>query len=368
LEWPAIGAAKSHSINILRCQQMPSIGRFLRLALITPLVVINAWALHAIFLYFHSLVTVVIVASLLAFLLNYPVEWMVRRGARRSRSRILVFLLALVIAVSIGLTLVPVALAQTHQLLAHLPEWINSGQHQLGALQQQLRNSHLPLNLDALELQIGDQLKGELKLLTNPILGFAALTVSTLLDLLLTIIMTFYLIQYGDRIWAGLMGWLPTEMREPFSRSLRQSFHKFFLGQLILSLCLSSALILVFSILQVPFGFLFGLTIGTMALVPLGGTVGIALVTVLVTLQQAALGLKVLIAAFVVQQLLENVVAPRLLGHVTGLSPVWVLIAILTGARVGGLLGVVVAVPMAVVVNTFLTVQQARLYPPAAPS
>ncbi len=343
---------------------MFSIGRFLRLGLIIPIVVINAWAVHAIFHYFHSLVTVVIVASLLAFLLNVPVEWMVRRGARRSRARILVFLLALVIALAIGLTLFPLVLGQAHQLLTHLPGWINSGQHQLTSLHQQLRNSHLPLNLEALELQVGDQLKGELKVLANPLVGFAALTVSTLLDGLLTVIMTFYLIQYGDRIWAGLTGWLPVELREPFSRSLRRSFHRFFLGQLILSLCLSSALILVFAILRVPFGVLFGLTIGTMALVPLGGTVGIALVTVLVTLQQAALGLKVLIAAFVVQQLLENVVAPRLLGHVTGLSPVWVLIAILTGARVGGLLGVIVAVPMAVVINTFLTVQQARLYPP----
>ncbi len=343
---------------------MLSIPRFLKFGLIVPMVVINAWAVHGIFHYFHSLATVVIVASLLAFLLNVPVEWMVRRGARRSRARILVFLLALVIAVAIGLTLVPLVLGQARQLLTHLPVWINSGQHQLAALHQQLRASHLPLNLEALEFQIGDQLKGELKVLANPLMGFAALTVSTLLDLLLTVIMTFYLIQYGDRIWAGLMGWLPLELREPFSRSLRRSFHRFFLGQLILSLCLSGALILVFAILRVPFGFLFGLTIGTMALVPLGGTVGIAVVTVLVTLQQAALGMKVLIAAFVVQQLLENVVAPRLMGHVTGLNPVWVLIAILTGARVGGLLGVVVAVPMAVVINTFLTVQQARLYPP----
>jgi predicted PurR-regulated permease PerM len=118
--------------------------------------------------------------------------------------------------------------------------------------------------------------------------------------------------------------------------------------------CLGCALTLVFLILQVPFGLLFGLTIGFMALVPFGGTVGIILVTLLVALRDIGLGLKVLLASVLVQQILENLVGPRVLGKVTGLNPVWVLIAILSGARVGGLLGVVVAVPIAVVIKSAL--------------
>jgi predicted PurR-regulated permease PerM len=348
----------------LSWQRLTPVGRFLFLATITPLIVANAWALHAIFHYFNSLVTIVIGASLSAFLLSYPVEWMVSRGARRSRARVLVFLLALVLVVALGALLMPMALLQAHQLFSHLHVWIESGQRQLGALNDQFRHSNLPLNLDVLELQIGERLKLELEKLAQPLLEAAVLTASHLLDGLLTVVMTFYFLQFGDRVWAGLIGWFPADLRQPLSRALRQSFHNFFLGQLILSACLSTALILVFTLLRVPYGYLFGLTIGTMALVPLGGTVGIALVTVLVTIADLALGLKVLIAAFIVQQLLENGIAPRLLGHVTGLNPVWVLISILTGARIGGLLGVLVAVPTAVIIKTYLSVQQARLYPP----
>ncbi len=344
-------------------QRLSPAGRFLFLAAITPLIVVNAWALHAIFHYFNSLVTVVIGAALGAFLLNYPVEWLVRRGARRGRARVLVFLLALVLVIGLGILLIPMALLQAHQLFQHLHLWIESGQQQLGALNEQLKRSNLPLNLDVLELQLGERLKADLEQLSKPVLEFAVLTAGHLLDLLLTVVMTFYFLQYGDRVWAGLIGWLPADLRAPFSQALRQSFHNFFLGQLILSACLSAALILVFTLIGVPFGYLFGLTIGTMALVPLGGTLGIALVTVLITIQNAALGLKVLLAAFIVQQLLENVVAPRLLGHVTGLNPVWVLLSILTGARIGGLLGVLVAVPIAVIIKTYLVVQHARLYP-----
>jgi len=61
-----------------------------------------------------------------------------------------------------------------------------------------------------------------------------------------------------------------------------------------------------------------------------------------------------MVAAGIVQQILENLIAPRILGSFRGLNPVWVLISILAGARVGGLLGVIVAVPIAVIIKTAL--------------
>ena len=63
------------------------------------------------------------------------------------------------------------------------------------------------------------------------------------------------------------------------------------------------------------------------------------------------------------QQIVENLVAPRVLGSVTGLNPFWVFIAILAGARVGGLLGVVVAVPTAVVIKEALAAVRSTRQP-----
>jgi predicted PurR-regulated permease PerM len=169
-------------------------------------------------------------------------------------------------------------------------------------------------------------------------------------------VMTFYLLQHGDELWESLISWLPQRIRAPFSQTLRLSFQNFFLGQLILATCLGSALTIVFLWLRVPFGLLFGLTVGTMALVPFGGSVGIILVTLLVALRDFWLGAKILAAAVLVQQIIENLVAPRVLGSVTGLNPVWVFVSILAGVRIGGLLGVIIAVPTAAVLKTILFV------------
>lgn len=345
-------------------QAMTPLARFLAIALFAPLLVLNALAASVIFDYFHSLIVILVAASLLAFLLNYPVGWMESQGARREQVAILVFLAALSILLALGVTLVPLALAQAQQLVLRLPEWIDSGRHQLMVLNGWAENQGFPLNLDALVGQINDRLKGQLQAIAGQVLNIAVVTVTSLLDFLLTMILTFWLLQHGDRLWLSLIEWLPTKVRQPFSQTLRLSFQSFFIGQLIYGTCMACALIPTFLWLKVPFGLLFGLTIGIMALVPFGGTFGIALTTLLVALQDFWLGFRVLIAALLVQQFFENLVAPRILGSFTGLNPVWILVSLLTGARIGGLLGVIVAVPIAVVIKTALSaVRRSRSAP-----
>jgi predicted PurR-regulated permease PerM len=328
--------------------------RTLLVTLAAPLLVLNAWAFFAIADYFHSLVAILIGASLIAFLLNYPVSAMTDRGATRDRAAVVVFLAALSVLLALGITLVPIALEQARQLVTRLPEWIDSGQRQLLILSDQLDQANLPLNLDLLIEQTNDRLKSQIQLIAARALSVAVLTVTSLLDFLLTLVLAFYLLQHGDELWASLVDWLPAKVRQPFSQTLRLSFQNYFLGQLITATCMGVSLTLIFVWLMVPFGLLFGLTIGTMALIPFGGTVGIAIVTLLVALRDIGLGLKVLAACIAVQQVLENGLAPRILGSMTGLNPAWVFIAVLTGARVGGLLGVVIAVPIAVVLKSAL--------------
>ncbi|PAX55189.1 AI-2E family transporter [Brunnivagina elsteri] len=336
-------------------QKLTPLVRFLAIALLAPLLVLNGWAISAIFDYFHSLIVILVGASVLAFLLNYPVSWMERHGAKREPVAILVFLLALSILLALGVTLFPLALTQAQQLVARIPELIDSGRSQLMLLNEKADIFGLPINLDALLVQINDRVKGQLQAIAGQVLNLAVITVTSLLDILLTMVLTFYLLQHGDELWHSLVDWLPTKFREPFSETLRMSFQNFFITQLIISTCMASALIPTFLWLKVPFGLLFGLTIGLMALIPYGGSVGIAMTTSLVALQDFSMGGRVLIAAVIVQQILENLIAPRILGSFTGLNPVWLLVSVLTGARIGGLLGVILAVPTAVVVKTALS-------------
>ena len=104
----------------------------------------------------------------------------------------------------------------------------------------------------------------------------------------------------------------------------------------------------LFLIIRVPFALLFALLIGTGELIPfIGATLGIGLVTILVLFQSFRLALLVAVVAVIMQQIKDNVVAPRLLGGFTGLNPIWIFIALLMGAEIAGFLGVLIAVPIA---------------------
>ena len=352
------GLPKSKSRLLNWWDSLTPMSRMLAIALAAPLAVLNAWAFSSIFRYFQSLLVVLIVASLVAFILNYPVYWLQEKGVQRTQAAIIVFLAALLVLGILGVTLLPLAIAQAQQLVTRLPEWFDSGQRQLVMLDDRLSTVGLPVSLDGLILQLNDRLKSQLQSIAgralNLTLDLAVFTVAKLIDVLLTVISTFYLLQHGDEVWKNIIGWLPARIQQPFSKTLRLSFQNYFLGQIISATCMAVGLISMFLVLKVPFGLLFGLTIGIMALVPFGGSAGIALVTLLVGLRDIGMALQVLAVALIIQQIVENGIAPKVLGSVTGLNPFWVFVSILTGARVGGLLGVVVAVPTAVLIKEAL--------------
>jgi predicted PurR-regulated permease PerM len=64
------------------------------------------------------------------------------------------------------------------------------------------------------------------------------------------------------------------------------------------------------------------------------------------------------------QQIKDNLVAPRIMGNLTGLSPVIIFTALLLGGRVGGLLGVILAIPLTGVVKSIVEIVLNPKLPP----
>jgi predicted PurR-regulated permease PerM len=118
----------------------------------------------------------------------------------------------------------------------------------------------------------------------------------------------------------------------------------------------------IFLIIKVPFALLFAILIGISELIPfIGASLGIGLVTILVLLQNWWLAVQVALVAVVMQQVKDNLLAPRLLGNFIGLNPIWIFVAILMGYEIAGLLGTLVAVPIAgTIKGTFDAIKNAK--------
>jgi predicted PurR-regulated permease PerM len=121
--------------------------QWLSLSLAFPLAVLNAWVLLLVVRYFQPLVSIFVAASLLAFILDYPIRFFQKQGVKRYLAVGGVLLLALVLVVALTLTLVPLILQQLNELANFLPSWIDSGTQQLQAFQNWAATQQLPVNL-----------------------------------------------------------------------------------------------------------------------------------------------------------------------------------------------------------------------------
>ncbi|MFM7576760.1 MAG: AI-2E family transporter, partial [Microcystaceae cyanobacterium] len=149
-----------------------------------PLIVLNVRALSAIFTYFRSLFVILLIASVFAFLLNYPVTWLDKRGVPRVFAASMVFLVALLVVTGLGVTLVPLSFTQAQQLVARLPEWLDSGQRQLMLLDQRVEILGWPISFDGIITQINSRVAVELQNLAGTTLNLALnLTVFTVVRL-----------------------------------------------------------------------------------------------------------------------------------------------------------------------------------------
>jgi len=321
--------------------------RWVTWGLTLPLLILNGWVLLIVLNYFQSIVSVFVTAMLLAFVLSYPVNLLQRFRLSRTRAVLLVLLLTIALLVILGITLIPLLIEQVNELANNIPLWIDSGSQQLQALQSWANARRLPVDVSKLTVQLEERISTQLQAISGAILTFLLNAIGSVLNLMLTIVLTFYLLLHGDRVWDGIFQWFPHRTSVRIRHAFRQNFHNYFLGQAMLAVLMGSVMTLAFLVIRVPFGLLFGLGVGVMALFPFGVALGITLVSLLTALHSIWLGLRVLVVATIVDQLIENGIAPQLIGGFTGLNPVWILFSLLVGAKIGGFLGLVVAVPFA---------------------
>ncbi|MBK1988205.1 AI-2E family transporter [Sphaerospermopsis aphanizomenoides BCCUSP55] len=328
-------------------QTVNKLPKWLSIGLAFPIAILNGWLLIQFVQYFQPLVSVISVAILLAFVLDYPIKFFHQRGVPRNLAIVGVLLLAVIILGAVGVILVPLIFQQLNELVNILPVWIDSGTEQLQAFLNWAATQELPVNITGLATQLLEKISSQFQSFTGKILSFAFDTIGFLVNLLLAVVLTIYLILNGERMWDGIYQWFPNHISTKVRALLKEDFQNYFIGQATLGAILAVTVTLAFVALRIPLALLFGIGIGIFSLFPFGTGIGIGIVSLLVALENFWEGVEVAAIAVTIDQINSNIVAPRILGNLTGLNPVWVVISLLIGAKLGGVLGLLVAIPIA---------------------
>jgi len=310
------------------------------------LVLVTGWVTLRTLSYVGELISILLTAALIAFLLNYAVA-VVQPFLPRSVAAVFVYLVTAFAVVLIALTVVPPVFNQGRQLVTNLPSLLEEGQEQLASFQSWSVAHNLPFDVRILASQLLTRVQTQTEAIASTGLGLVVGTFNWFLDLILVLVISFYMLIDGERVWRSLMRIFSPTIRNGLTQSLQRNLQRFFSGQLLLGLFMATSLTLAFLALRVPFFLLFAVFIGLMEVIPfVGATLGIATVVIVVAFINWWLALEVLGVAIALQQVKDNLIAPRIMGNLTGLSPVIIFVSLLLGAKVGGLLGVILAIPL----------------------
>lgn len=340
------------TINTNRIWEHLNNARLVRYLLLFAL----AWAIAQVLAYFETVLVIFILSAILAFLLNYPVKWACRIMPRWL-AVILVFLLTLLVLGGLMATLGLAAISQAQQLLQQAPQFLESAISLLENLQSFLQSRNITVDFKLFEAQLREQALGFIGM------GFATFqtVLFSVLDLILIAVVSFFMLLDGRQLWNLIMKLFPPRLRQELTEAIQKNFLGFFWGRLLLSLFFGFSAFLVFVLLQIPYALVLAAIAGVFDLIPgIGATIGISLVCLIVLPQGILVSLKILIGCILLQQVEENLLMPRIMQGSINMNPVIMFLALLMGARVAGLVGVFLSIPIAGVLISLLNVDEMR--------
>ncbi|HCK09894.1 MAG: hypothetical protein CME21_17175 [Gemmatimonadetes bacterium] len=202
---------------------------------------------------------------------------------------------------------------------------------------------------------------------TNALRGLTS-GIAALLNLLMIPFVTFYVLKDYDRIGDIVTKAIPVSQRErvlDFTNRVDLVLGQYIRGQMIVSTFIAALTAFGLSISGISYAFVLGIMAGALNLIPFVGltiSLTISLVVALMDSGGVSQCIKVLGVFIVVQGVEGNFLSPRVVGERVGLHPVWVMFALVVSAHLWGFLGMLIAIPVAAVVNIIVRIVLQRLY------
>jgi predicted PurR-regulated permease PerM len=305
---------------------------------------------------FKEILLPFVLGAAIAYLLEPLTKILTREGLPRwlAGLSILLFFFAAVIALFI--TVIPIAYREIIELSDAVPGYIE----QFWAVLQPYTSwvqGHLG-NGSELEIQqtikenLGRAVKVTGEILAGVISGGQA--IANIITLcVFTPIVSFFMIKE----WPVMISWIDDQLPRQNQKEIRglikqidQKIAGFVRGQLAVAFSLGVIYAIALFIAKLNFGILVGLSAGLLSIIPLvGSTFGLIISVAIAWFQSGELYYVALIGSiFLVGQFIEgNFLTPKLLGKSVGMHSLWILFALMAGANLFGIVGMLIAVPIA---------------------
>ncbi|WP_295535064.1 AI-2E family transporter, partial [Synechococcus sp. UW140] len=228
--------------------------RWLRLSLALPLLVLNLFVLRQLLLPLAPFPALFVAAALIAFLLDLPSRWLQQRGLTKPLS------FALVLGITLGglslaaTWLVPRLIEQLGELVNAIPSWLVQAQELLNQLQSLAEARGWPTDFSPLSDDLLARSSRVARSVSQQLLSLLSATLGLTVNTVIVLVLAIFLLLGGESIAAGLARWIPSDWRELIFSTINRTFRGYFAGQVLIALILSGLQLVVFTLLQIPYG------------------------------------------------------------------------------------------------------------------
>ena len=329
------------------------------------------WALVAGLLVIGSLYRVrgillpFVMGAVIAYLLNPGLDALQRRGWRRAQAIGVVFGVFLLIFVVLALLVVPTAAEQAGTLAADYQTYAQKGHEFYQGLQHEAKIwgrlvGLLPREVSGVFAKAGDEVQVYVLSLLHAGPGWLNRSLTILSLLIITPVVTFWLLRDYHALGRHLMLALPERRRETVRgmlRDINEMAGGYLLGTAVLAGIVTLYAVIVLTVAGVPFSILLGIMTGLLYVVPyVGYPSAVLIIGLIMVVSGKKLGFTLVVLAIMVagNLIADQVLYPKLVGRRVGLHPLTAIFALLAGGVLLGFVGVVLAVPAAAVIKVVM--------------
>lgn len=321
---------------------------------------VKEWGILKIFLSVLSVLSPFFIGYVLAWLLNPVVNKLEDRGLKRTLSVFLVYLIVLVVVVLLVWAMVPPLITQISETSKNLSTFITENSNFLSDFVNRI-DPHNSLGLKDIENEIYDSLLTYITTigtnLPNTVISVVSAFVSGMGTLLIAFVIGFYMLFNFNGVTMHIKNLIPTRQKKTALTLMDKSssiLHEYIKGTLLVSALIFFTSLIGFSIIGLKSPLLFALICGITNLIPYVGPYIGAVPAVLVGFaQDPVVGILVLIWVIISQTLEGNFLTPMVMSRKLDIHPVTVIIMLLIFGHFFGIIGMILATPIAAIGKVF---------------
>ena len=317
--------------------------------LVTGLVIIGLlWLLWQL----RTIVRWTVIALFLAVAINPAVNRLQRLRLPRALAILLVYLILLLLFVGVGALVVPPLVDQGQALATYVMSLYDQRDGLIVQVRDLAAQYGLSNALTSLQGQLST-LPSRLSAAAVPLLSVATGVVGSIYASITILLLTFFFLLDGERFINAGLGLFPATERPRLRRLLEQAsgaVSGYITGNLLISLIagVSTFGFLSLPFVNMPYAVVLALIVAIFDLVPLvGATIGAAIVSIVGLFYDPQVGIILIIFFLVYQQVENNILQPLVYGRSVRLHPIVVFLAVLAGGELLGILGALLAIPIA---------------------